>query len=144
MFPLLLDVQGSHCFKEPRGTSRGNSLNIHFGIQASGTLINKGVASSDIVILTPYLCQCRLWKEALRKYPKFAGVRVVTAESMQGSEARIVFWGSSLRPLSKRGDVGLGLEVYYGGHLAVTSFTSAVTEQEVLTDMLEFRLRLPL
>jgi hypothetical protein len=75
------------CFhlREARGSSKGNSHYIHFGIKALLHFVasNPSIKAKDIVILTPYLKQCSLWIEALKGHPNLAGIQVSYLEGIR-------------------------------------------------------------
>lgn len=90
----MIGVTGSMTWKEPNGTSRVNSHYIHHGTEALISLLISSplIVPTDIMIVTPYLKQVRLWREVITKYQVLDGVGVMSTDSMQGWERRFVLW----------------------------------------------------
>lgn len=74
--PVMFNVVNGHTFIEANGTSRGNSYNIHWGCQKILEYVEfcenspYPVQPGDIAIVTPFLKQVAMWREALAKVPK--------------------------------------------------------------------------
>jgi len=92
--PILIPVKNAYAFREPRGTSWGNSHYIHFGIKALLWFMerNPDTTGKGVVILSPYLTLCALWLEAIEGHEELRGVRADTPESMQGWRKRFALW----------------------------------------------------
>lgn len=96
VLPVMFGIPGAYTFKEPRGTSRGNSYNIHFGIRSMlhllqfATLNKFPMESSRFLVIVPYIKQAQMWTEALTNHPTLEVVKVWTTYSIQGMEGDFV------------------------------------------------------
>ena len=97
VFPALIAIRNSYTYREPRGTSRGNSHFLHAGLLSLKSFIKKtGTATSDIGVMCPYQRQVSAWTEAIAGDDELGGVTVYTADSLKGQEKLYIWFDSTV------------------------------------------------
>ena len=97
IFPAMIAIKNAYTFREPRGTSKGNTQFLHFGLLSIRSFVEKtGCPTSKIGVLCPYLRQVRGWTEALSSFPELTGISVYTADSLQGWEKDYIWFDSTV------------------------------------------------
>jgi hypothetical protein len=97
IFPAMIAVNNACTFREPRGTSKGNTHFLHFGLLSIRSFVEKTKCpQSNIGVLCSYLRQVRGWTEALSTFPELTGVSVYTADSLQGWEKDYIWFDSTV------------------------------------------------
>lgn len=95
VFPVLMDISNSTTFREVRGTSKGNTYFVNFGVDSIFDFLQKNPTfkASQITVVVPYLKQKHLWIETAKRYQELRGLLIVeTAESIQGNENVFIWW----------------------------------------------------
>jgi superfamily I DNA and/or RNA helicase len=96
------NVSNSVNYVEPGGNSKVNSHNIRFGIKSMLSL-RKNVAratADGVGVICPYMKPVAEWEAAIRRHTDLEGVRVVTVNSFQGSEAELIFWDMTVSAMA--------------------------------------------
>jgi hypothetical protein len=98
VFPMMVDAQGTFCFREIGGTSKGNtqmcSLVLNYG--KSFVASSKGRVTLDmIVVVVPYLQQRQMYLETIIGNKEWRGLTIATANTYQGHERDFVLFDST-------------------------------------------------
>lgn len=135
--PFMISPKNGYCYKAFRGTSKGNTGNVHITLKYIRALLRAvpEISLDDIFIIVPYLEQRKLYMKIKSTMPEWASLQILTANKAQGHESAIVFFDGTVAE-NLKGKVGFvadkhRLAVYTTRHqhtLAVVMDRNAIVQ----------------